>query len=70
MVFLQAMLVLFMRRSVLAMEGIIAITGIIYTDFCGEIGLMMHNVTMTDYKVLDGESLAQFGGLIRWTDYL
>ena len=46
-------------KSGLAMEGIIAITGIIDTDFCGEIGLMMHNVTMTDYKVLKENPLAQ-----------
>ena len=46
-------------KSGLAMEGIIAITGIIDADFCGEIGLMMHNVTETDYNVLTENPLAQ-----------
>ena len=46
-------------KSGLVMEGIIAITGIIDEDFCGEIGLMMHNVTETDYKVLKENPLAQ-----------
>ena len=41
------------------MEGIIAITGIIDEDFHGEIGLMMHNMTETDYKVLKEIPLAQ-----------
>ena len=46
-------------QSGLVMEGIITITGIIDADFHGEIGLMMHNVTMTDYKVLKENPLAQ-----------
>ena len=46
-------------KSGLAMEGIIAITGIIDADFHGEIGLMMHNITETDYKVLKENPLAQ-----------
>ena len=46
-------------KSGLAMEGIVAITGIIDEDFHGEIGLMMHNVTETDYKVLKENPLAQ-----------
>ena len=46
-------------KSGLAMEGIVTITGIIDADFCGEIGLMMHNVTETDYKVLKENPLAQ-----------
>ena len=35
---------LFMLKSGLVMEGIIAITGIVDEDFCGEIGLMRHNM--------------------------
>ena len=46
-------------KSDLAMEGIITITSIIDTDFHGEIGLMMHNITVTDYKVLKENPLAQ-----------
>ena len=46
-------------KSGLAMEGIITITGIIDADFHGEIGLMMHNITETDYKVLKENPLAQ-----------
>ena len=46
-------------KSGLAMEGIIAITGIIDADFHGEIGLMMRNITETDYKVLKEDPLAQ-----------
>ena len=46
-------------KSGLVMEGIITITGIIDEDFHGEIGLMMHNVTETDYKVLKENPLAQ-----------
>ena len=46
-------------KSGLAMEGIITVTGIIDVDFCGEIGLMMHNVTETDYKVFKENPLVQ-----------
>ena len=46
-------------KSGLVMEGIITITGIIDEDFHGEIGLMMHNMTETDYKVLKENPLAQ-----------
>ena len=46
-------------KSGLAMEGIVTITGIIDEDFHGEIGLIMHNVTETDYKVLKENPLAQ-----------
>ena len=46
-------------KSGLVMEGIVTITGIIDEDFCGEIGLIMYNVTETDYKVLKENPLAQ-----------
>ena len=46
-------------KSGLAMEGIVTITGIIDKDFHGEIGLMIHNITETDYKVLKENPLAQ-----------
>ena len=55
-------------KSGLAMEGIVTITGIIDEDFCGEIGLMMHNVTETDYKVLKENPLAQL--VVYWVDRL
>ena len=50
---------LFMQSQGMVMEGIITITGIIDADFRGEIGLMMHNVTETAYKVLKENPLAQ-----------
>ena len=50
------------------MEGIVTITGIIDEDFRGEIGLMMHNVTETDYKVLKENPLAQL--VVYWVDRL
>ena len=55
-------------KSGLVMEGIIAITGIIDEDFHGEIGLIMHNVTETDHKVLKENPLAQL--VVYWVDRL
>ena len=55
-------------KSGLVMEGIVTITGIIDEDFCGEIGLMMHNMTETNYKVLKENPLAQL--VVYWVDRL
>ena len=39
-------------KSSLAMEGIIAVTGVIDEDYQSEIRLFMHNTTGANYKVL------------------
>ena len=46
-------------KSGLAMEGIIAVTGVIDEDYQGEIRLLMYNMTEADYKVLKENPIAQ-----------
>ena len=41
------------------MYGIIAITGVVNEDYQGEIRLLMHNTTESDYKVLKENPTAQ-----------
>ena len=46
-------------KSGLAMEGIIAVTGVIDEDYQGEIRLLMHNMTEANYNVLKENPIAQ-----------
>ena len=46
-------------KSGLAMEGIIAVTGVIDEDYQGEIRLFMHNMTEANYKVLKENPVPQ-----------
>ena len=46
-------------KSGLAMEGTIAVSSIIDVDYRGEIKLLMHNITGTNYNVLKENPIAQ-----------
>ena len=46
-------------KSGLAMEGIVAVLGIIDEDYHGEINLLLHNITEVGYKVLKENPIAQ-----------
>ena len=52
----------------LAMEGIVAVVGVIDEDYQGEIRLLMHNMTDADYKVLKENPITQM--VIYHTDKL
>ena len=46
-------------KSGLAMEGIVAVMGIIDEDYHGETKLLLHNITEVAYKVLKENPIAQ-----------
>ena len=55
-------------KSGLAMEGIVAVMGIIDEDYHGEIKLLLHNITEVAYKVLKENPVAQM--VVYHTNYL
>ena len=55
-------------KSGLAMEGIVAVAGVINEDYQGKIRLLMHNMTEANYKVLKENPIAQM--VIYYTDKL
>ena len=55
-------------KSGLAMDRIVAVTGVIDEDYRGEIRLLMHNMTEANYKVLKENTIAQM--VIYCTDKL
>lgn len=50
---------LVLPRSGLARDGLVAVTGLIDSDYTGEIIVLMHNVSTIEHTVHPGERIAQ-----------